>query len=247
MWWMGLIQAGVGMAQTIASAVAASNIGDRQAVKMSDAEKRAGSMAEYSARVGFSPAERAYFEKNLAMQQNVAKQHANSMGFPGAAIAGITGAQAMGEFASRNAEVKRGALGAYTNYGIRESELYNENARAFNNERAQAIAATSGGIGAGIGNMIGGLNSTSNAALTGKAIDAAKSTSDSANDDKMAKLIEINNQQRGQAFHDQKGLANWNMAPSLTVVDSLDPNFDPNFEENYRGSNAQNWFSKWYQ
>ena len=179
---MGLIQAGVGIAQT---AIAASQKTPPMQKYAATPESRlATQMALRTAQQGASGAERFQFENQLARQGTATKQMFRDAGLSvGEAATNMMGIDAMNQFAARNSEIMRGGERDYANLAQIGQGLANKNveeSNAYANEIAKGQGET---LKAGIGNIIGGANAASNAALTGKSIDMYGKIAANANND----------------------------------------------------------------
>lgn len=183
MWWMGLIQTGVGIAQT---AIAASKeTTPVQKYSMTPENRLAGQMNLRTAQQGASPEEILAFNQRLANQTASANKIYQSVGLMGMGDAAnrIMNNDAQIRFAEQNSNIKRQGEAAYTNWAQVGQGLENKNVEE-NNALAMAEKEAKGAaIQAGIGNMIGGINSSSNAMLTNKTIDIYKEMFKKANND----------------------------------------------------------------
>jgi hypothetical protein len=181
MWWMGLIQAGVGIAQT---AIAASQkTPSMQKYSMTPENKLAGQMALRTAQQGASGAQRAQFDMRLARQGTATKQMFQNAGLNGSTAANIMSIDALNQFAAQDSDTKLKGEAAYTNWAQIGQGLANKNvegSNAYANEIAKGQGET---LKAGIGNIIGGANAASNAALTNKSIDMYGKIAANANND----------------------------------------------------------------
>ena len=183
MWWMGLIQAGVGIAQT---AIAASQkTTPMQKYAATPESRMAGQMALQTAQQGASGAERAQFNQQLARQGTAAKQMFQNVGLSGAgsAAANIMSIDALNQFAAQNSAIKRQGEGAYANWAQGMQSISDQNV-AQNNQLALMEAQAQGeAFQTGTKNFVKGLDVSSNAMLANKSIDAYKKIGANANND----------------------------------------------------------------
>jgi hypothetical protein len=180
---MGLIQAGVGIAQT---AIAASKkTTPMKEYSATPESKLAGQMALETAKQGASQAERAQFGQQLARQQTGFEQMFRNSGMQGVgnAVSSIFGADSINRFAVDNANLMRQGRSDYANWAQSMQSISDKNV-AQNNQLALAESQAQGGaVQAGIGNIIGGINSGSNAMMANKSIDMYGKIAANANSD----------------------------------------------------------------
>jgi len=180
---MGLIQAGVGIAQTAISSMQKTT--PMQKYAATSESKLAGQMALQTAQQGASRAERSQFENQLTRQGTATKQMFRNAGLSGvgAAATNIMGIDALNQFAANNASIMRQGRSDYANFASQMQAISDKNVAA-NNALAMAEAQAQGGaMQAGIGNIIGGVNSTSNAFMKQSAINKYGNIATNANSD----------------------------------------------------------------
>jgi hypothetical protein len=183
MWWMGLIAAGVGIAQT---AIAASQeTPSMQKYSMTPENRLAGRMLLQTAKRGMSGAQENKFKQDLASQGTATRQMFQNAGFSGLgnAATNIMGIDALNQFAAENANVMRQGRSDYANWAQNGQGLANKNVEESNAYAARIAAGQGETLKAGIGNIIGGVNAASNAALANKSIDTYGKIAANANND----------------------------------------------------------------
>lgn len=185
MWWMGLIQAGVGIAQTAIAASEASKIPENKKYSVSPELRNASNMALRTAQQGASATERLQYEQDQARRSTAAGQMFRNVGLSGAGVAAqnIMGADALNEFAARNSDIMRQGRNDYANIAGQIQSINNQEVTSYNTQRNMERQATGGAMQAGIGNVIGGINSGSNALLANKSIDTYGKIAANANND----------------------------------------------------------------
>lgn len=183
MWWMGLIAAGVGIAQT---AIAASQeTPSMQKYSMTPENRLAGRMLLQTAKRGMSGAQENKFKQDLASQGTATRQMFQNAGFSGLgnAATNMMGIDAINKFADENARVMLQGRSDYANWAQNGQGLANKNVEGSNADAARIAEGQGKTFEAGISNIIGGVNAASNAALTSKSIDTYGKIAANANND----------------------------------------------------------------
>jgi len=185
---MGLIQAGVGLAQTIIAANQETTPMKRYIT--APESKVAGQMALRTAQEGASREDRAQFNLDLARRDAATRQmfQNSRLTSAGTAATNIMGIDAINQFAARNSDIKRQGEAAYTNWAQNAQNTSDKNVAQNNQLAIMEAQAKGGAIQAGIGNVIGGVNAGSNAMLANKSIDAYKKIGENANSDMSSTL-----------------------------------------------------------
>lgn len=173
---MGLIQAGMGVAQTAISAAQAGKIGARPEYALTPEMRDATAMAKRAATEGASAEERASFAQSLERQGTAAKQMFRNVGMAGAgaAAANIMSIDALNQFAAQNQAIKRQNLGMYSSMAARGQQVVDANTQAAIQERQMLQQQAGQGMQSGMGNIFGGINSMGNAFGLNKAMDMYK-------------------------------------------------------------------------
>lgn len=180
---MGLIAAGVGIAQTVIAAK--QKTPSMQKYSMTPENRLAGQMLLQTAKRGMSGAQENKFKQDLASQGTTTRQMFQNAGFSGLgnAATNAMGIEALNRFAAENANVMSQGRSDYANWAQNGQGLANKNveeSNAYANEIAKGQGKT---LEAGIGNIIYGANAASNAALTNKSIDMYAKIAANANND----------------------------------------------------------------
>jgi len=167
-----LIGAGVGLLQTAISAGKAKNMEKPQGFSVSPEARIFHKMALERAGEGHSPEEKAYFEQLLARGGTATRRTLQNVGLAGvgSAAANIMGIDAMNKFASDGANIRRqnfSILGQAVGDIQSVQNMQSQQELSQYNTESQALG---GGIQAGIGNIIGGLQSIDNEQMINKAI-----------------------------------------------------------------------------
>lgn len=188
MWWMGLIQAGVGIAQTIIAANQETTPMKRYIT--APESKVAGQMALRTAQEGASREDRAQFNLDLARRDAATMQMFKNSGLTsaGTAATNIMGIDAINQFAARNSDIKRQGEAAYTNWAQNVQNTSDKNVAQNNQLAIMEAQAKGGAIQAGIGNIVGGINTGSNAMLASKSIDTYGKIAENAKSDMSSTL-----------------------------------------------------------
>ena len=165
MWWMGLVQAGMGVAQTAISAAKAGSLPDNKPFTVGSELRGAFNEAKSRSNEGYSATERAAFEQQLARQGTAAKQMFRNMGMAGAgsAAANIMGTDALNQFAAQGAGIRRQNFGQYLSAANQIQGVQNQETQRHNTQLNMERQALGGAMQSGIGNIMGGINTGVNA------------------------------------------------------------------------------------
>ncbi len=180
---MGLIAAGVGIAQTVIAAK--QKTPSMQKYSMTPENRLAGQMLLQTAKRGMAGAQENKFKQDLASQGTTTRQMFQNAGFSGLgnAATNMMGIEALNRFAAENANVMRQGRSDYANWAQNGQGLANKNVEESNAYAARIAEGQGETLKAGIGNIIYGANAASNAALTGKSIDMYGKIAANANND----------------------------------------------------------------
>ncbi len=162
---MGAIQAGMGIAQTAIAASKASKLGDDQKFSVSPELRGVYNKALQRSEQGYSPAEKAAFQQQLARNATSANRMFQNVGMSGIgrAATNIMGADATNQFAAQGANIRRqnfGDLASAANriQGVQDAETQRHNTQL--NMQRQALG---GAMQSGLSNVMGGINTGINA------------------------------------------------------------------------------------
>ena len=159
-----IIGAGVGLLQTAISAGKAKNMKKPQGFSVSPEMRSFYNMARKRADEGHSPEEKAYFDQLIARGGTATRRTLQNVGLAevGSAAANIMGIDATNQFVNDGAKIKRdnfSILGQAAGDIQSVQNMQSQQELSQYNTESQALG---GGIQAGIGNIIGGLQSIDN-------------------------------------------------------------------------------------
>lgn len=170
---MGLIQAGMGIAQTVASAIEAGNLPDDKPYTVGSELRGAFNEAKGRSNEGLSLATRRAAEQDLARQGTAAKQMFRNFGMAGAgaAAANIMGVDAINRLATLDQQQRNFNFGNYLSTANRIQGVQDQETQRFNTQLNMERQALGGAMQSGIGNIMGGINTGINAGQMKQAAD----------------------------------------------------------------------------
>lgn len=157
-WIAPVIQAGVGLFQTISASQAAKNLPDRQQYQVSPEMRRAESMALRRAEQGMSAAERAAFEQGMARRTGAAERAMRNLGMGGVAsgISSIFNIDAMNQMAAQSESMRRAGEQQYATIANQIQNIADQETRSFNDMLMRQQMALGQAGASGMKNLTGG-------------------------------------------------------------------------------------------
>ncbi len=165
MWWAGLAQAGLGLAQTVTSAISMAGLPKRREFTVDPALKEVQGRYRKVADEGYSQAERSAFQQQLARQTGSSNRTMHNLGLAslGPSIANIFNVDALNKFSAGSAAASRQGLSGLANTASQIQASRDRETYAFNQELAQKRAALGGAMQAGTKNLVGGITGSAGA------------------------------------------------------------------------------------
>lgn len=157
-WIAPVIQAGMGLFQTISASQAAKNLPDRQQYQVSPEMRRAESMALRRAEQGMSAAERAAFEQGMARRTGAAERAMRNLGMGGVAtgISSIFNIDAMNQMAAQSESMRRAGEQQYATIANQIQNIADQETRSFNDMLMRQQMALGQAGASGMKNLTGG-------------------------------------------------------------------------------------------
>ena len=157
-WIAPVIQAGVGLFQTISASQAAKKLPDRQQYQVSPEMRRAESMALRRAEQGMSAAERAAFEQGMARRTGAAERAMRNLGMGGVAtgISSIFNIDAMNQMAAQSESMRRAGEQQYAAIANQIQNIADQETRSFNDMLMRQQMALGQAGASGMKNLTGG-------------------------------------------------------------------------------------------
>jgi len=158
-WIAPVIQAGMGLFQTISASQAAKNLPNRQTFQVSPEMRRAEEMALRRAEQGMSAAERAAFEQGMARRTGAAERAMRNLGMSGVAsgISNIFNIDAMNQMAAQSESMRRAGEQQYASIANQVQNIADQETRSFNDMLLRQQMALGQAGASGMKNITGGL------------------------------------------------------------------------------------------
>lgn len=157
-WIAPVIQAGMGLFQTISASQAAKNLPDRQTFQVSPEMRRAEGMALQRAKQGMSAAERAAFEQGMARRTGAAERAMRNLGMSGVAsgMSNIFNIDAMNQMAAQSESMRRAGEQQYASIAGQIQNIADQETRSFNDMLLRQQTALGQAGASGMKNITGG-------------------------------------------------------------------------------------------
>ena len=157
-WIAPVIQAGMGLFQTISADQAAKNLPDIQTFQVSPEMRRAEGMALQRAEQGMSAAERAAFEQGMARRTGAAERAMRNLGMSGVAsgISNIFNIDAMNQMAAQSESMRRAGEQQYASIANQIQNIADQETRSFNDMLLRQQTALGQAGASGMKNITGG-------------------------------------------------------------------------------------------
>jgi len=158
-WIAPVIQAGMGLFQTISASQAAKKLPDRQTFQVSPEMRRSEEMALRRAEQGMSAAERAAFEQGMARRTGAAERAMRNIGMSGVAsgISNIFNIDAMNQMAAQSESMRRAGEQQYASIAGQIQNIADQETRSFNDMLLRQQMALGQAGASGMKNITGGL------------------------------------------------------------------------------------------
>ena len=158
-WILPVMQAGMGLFQTISASQAAKKLPDRQTFQVSPEMRRSEEMALRRAEQGMSAAERAAFEQGMARRTGAAERAMRNIGMSGVAsgISNIFNIDAMNQMAAQSESMRRAGEQQYASIAGQIQNIADQETRSFNDMLLRQQMALGQAGASGMKNITGGL------------------------------------------------------------------------------------------
>jgi hypothetical protein len=182
--WVGaVVQAGMGIYQSIAASKAANNLPEARSYGVSSSLMEAQKDAERRKKEGISAAERAAFEQGMARRTGAAEQAMRRSGLTGVAqgVSNIFNIDAQTQFAVQNEAERRKGEAMYAGIASQIQGIQDQETTSFNQMLQQQRAALGGAAASGMKNITGAFGMAAQAANTNKLAEAYGNSGDTYN------------------------------------------------------------------
>ena len=182
--WVGaVVQAGVGLYQTIAASEAAKNLPEARSYGPTQSLIEAEGMARRRAEEGTSAAERAAFEQRQSRKTSAAERAMRNLGFQGIAqgVSNIFNIDAMNQFSAQSEAERRRGEAQFAAIAGQKQAISDRNVTSFNQMLNQQRTALGQAGASGMKNITGAVGTAVQSYNTNKLAEAYMKSGDTIN------------------------------------------------------------------
>jgi len=182
--WIGpVVQAGIGIAQTVIAANAAKDLPDSRGYTPTRSLQEAERMARRRAEEGTSAAERAAFEQRQSRKTSAAERSMRNLGFKGVAqgVSNIFNIDAMTQFSAQSEAERRRGEAQFAAIAGQKQSISDRNVTSFNQMLQQQRTALGQAGASGMKNITSAVGNAAQAYNTQKLTEAYLNSGDTYN------------------------------------------------------------------